>query len=164
MITIKVSQRHEFEKRSWKRLINSLSGAKSANLVGTISKSGHTNLALLTSVFHLGATPPLMGFIIRPHSLSSPRHTLLNIQETKAFTLNHVNQDIFKKAHQTSARFEKEISEFKACQLTEEFKNNFHAPFVKESHIQVGLDLLEVTTIKHNKTHLVIGESQTHLS
>jgi len=161
MITIKASSRHKFQKRQWTRLINGLSGAKSANLVGTISKSGHTNLSIISSVFHLGANPPLMGFILRPHLPSSPRHTFLNIKETKAFTLNHVNQDIFKKAHQTSARFERKVSEFKACDLTEEFKDNFKAPFVKESRIQIGLDLIEITTIKHNKTHLIIGEVKT---
>lgn len=158
MITINPLDKNKLDKRQWAKLINSLSGAKSANLIGTISKSGQTNLAIISSVFHLGANPPLMGFILRPHTAKSPRHTLLNIEETQSFTINHVNREIFKKAHQTSARFERGESEFKACGLNEDFKNNFAAPFVRESRIQVGLDLIEITKIKHNNTNLVIGQ------
>lgn len=61
-------------------LINSLSGFKSLNLIGSISSSKITNLAIFNSVFHLGANPPLMGFIIRPDSVD--RHTLQNILDT----------------------------------------------------------------------------------
>lgn len=49
--------------------------------MGTVNKIGHTNLAIFNSVIHIGANPPLMGFISRPNS--GERHTLENIQETK---------------------------------------------------------------------------------
>ena len=76
--------------------INSLSGFKSANLIGTQDNQGHTNLAIVSSVFHLGAHPPLVGMIIRPHSV--PRHTLENILETGFYTINHVNKTIYQQA------------------------------------------------------------------
>ena len=47
-------------------LINSLSGIKSANLVGTISDSGIFNLAIISSVVHLSSSPATIGFILRP--------------------------------------------------------------------------------------------------
>ena len=46
-------------------LINSITGIKPANLIGTISKNSHTNLAIFSSVIHLGSSPSLIGFIIR---------------------------------------------------------------------------------------------------
>ena len=68
------------EQRYRANFINALSGFKSANLIGTISKSGQHNLAIVSSVFHIGAHPPLMGMIMRPHTV--PRDTLQNIKDT----------------------------------------------------------------------------------
>jgi flavin reductase (DIM6/NTAB) family NADH-FMN oxidoreductase RutF len=62
-----------FEKNFRTKFINSLSGFKSANLIGTISKTGKTNLAIFNSVIHVGANPSLIGLLIRPASV--PRHT-----------------------------------------------------------------------------------------
>ena len=65
--------------------INSLSGYKSANLVGTADHQGRHNLAIVSSVVHLGAQPPLVGMIMRPDVVE--RHTLANIRETGWYTL-----------------------------------------------------------------------------
>ena len=146
----------QMEKRYRARLINSLSGAKSANLVGTINHKGQENLSIISSAFHLGAEPALMGFISRPDTVE--RHTLENIRETQCFTLNHVNTPIIEKAHQTSARFLREESEFLHCQLSAQYKDDFKAPFVKESHIQLGLRLKREVPIEENGTLLLIGE------
>ena len=48
------------------QLVNSLSGFKSANLIGTRNKQNHNNLAIFSSVVHLGSSPALVGFITRP--------------------------------------------------------------------------------------------------
>ena len=127
----------DFEKLYRAAFINSLSGFKSANLIGTISSEGKTNLAIFSSVIHVGANPPLMGFLMRPVSVE--RHTYNNIKETGHFTINHINKEIFKQAHQTSASYEKDISEFDACGLTPEYTETIKAPYVKESKIKIGL-------------------------
>lgn len=144
------------EKRARTALINSLSGFKSLNLIGTVDKGGQTNLAVFNSVIHLGADPALMGFISRPDSVE--RHTLENIKETEYYTINHVNADIFEKAHQTSARYQKEQSEFDAVGLKTNYKNNFSAPYVQESNIQIGLRLKDIVPVQINNTQLIIGE------
>lgn len=144
------------EQRERAALINSITGFKSLNLVGTCNKAGHTNLAIFNSVIHLGAHPALMGFIIRPDSVE--RHTLSNIEEIGCFTINHVNSAIYQQAHQTSARYAAEISEFDACLFTAEYRNEFVAPFVKESNILIGLSFQERIDIKRNGTILVIGK------
>ena len=152
--------KNSYDKRDWIRLVNSLSGFKSANLLGTVNAAGNTNLSMISSCFHLGANPPLLGFILRPHSPSSPRHSLLNINETGFFTLNHINETMYKQAHQTSARYPYEVSEFTEVGLTEETIGGFTAPFVKESLVQLGLKCVEVLNIEANNTTLVIGEIQ----
>lgn len=146
----------DLEERKRIAMINSLSGFKSLNLIGTINKEGQTNLAIFNSVMHIGANPALMGFISRPDSVE--RHTLENIKQTGYYTINHVNKDIFEKAHQTSARYQREQSEFDAAGLNIDYKNNFAAPFVQESNIQMGLIFKEIVSIKSNDTQLIVGE------
>lgn len=136
--------------------INCLSGFKSLNLIGTKSANNQSNLAIFNSVFHLGASPPLMGFISRPTSVA--RHTVENIKETGFYTINHVPQPLYVEAHQTSARYPDNVSEFEACHFTEEYKSSFWAPYVKESAIQIGLRFIRDQLIPENKVYLVIGE------
>ncbi len=145
-----------FEKLYRTNFVNSLSGFKSANLIGTISGEGKTNLAIFSSVIHVGANPPLVGMLVRP--VSVPRHTYTNIKETGHFTINHINRNIYKQAHQTSARYDKEISEFDECGLTPEFSTNVKAPYVRESNIKIGCRFVEEHQIKTNETIFIVGE------
>lgn len=138
-------------------LINSVTGYKPANLIGTISARGETNLAIFTSVVHLGANPPLIGFVQRPTG-EVARHTLENILETGVYTINHVHVDFFARAHWTSAKFARGVSEFEKCGLMTEFIEGFAAPFVAESLIRLGVRFVEQIPVKLNGTVLVVGE------
>ncbi|WP_160069574.1 flavin reductase family protein [Sphingobacterium bovisgrunnientis] len=146
----------ELEDRKRTAFVNSLSGFKSLNLIGTKNDDEVANLAIFNSVIHIGANPPLMGFVVRPDSVD--RHTLTNIRNSGYYTINNVTKSIYKQAHQTSARYESSVSEFDAVGLHEIYKNNFFAPFVKESTIQIGLKLNEIISINVNQTYLVVGE------
>ena len=137
-------------------LINSLSGIKSANLIGTQSQDGKDNVAIFSSVIHLGSNPPQLGFIMRPLS-DPPRDTYSNIQENGYYTINHVSESFVKKAHYTSAKVEKQVSEFDLMKLDKEFINDFHAPFVKNSGVKMGLKHTESLLLSNGCT-LVIGE------
>tara|TARA_Y100001954_G_C15535790_1_gene466453 strand:+ start:15 stop:626 length:612 start_codon:yes stop_codon:yes gene_type:complete len=137
-------------------LINSITGIKPGNLIGTISKDGHSNLAIFSSVIHLGSNPALIGFITRP-SKKVRRDTLNNILETNYFTINHIHQDFIEQSHKTSGKFNKDESEFNMCNLTEDYLFDFLAPFVKESKIKMGLKLQSIIDIPDNQTKLITG-------
>ena len=47
------------------RTINSLSGFKSANVIGTADAQGVHNLSVVSSVVHLGSSPAQMGVVLR---------------------------------------------------------------------------------------------------
>jgi flavin reductase (DIM6/NTAB) family NADH-FMN oxidoreductase RutF len=146
----------EREKFYRANFINSISGFKSANLIGTISAKGNTNLAIFNSVIHVGANPPALGFLMRPVSVE--RHTYNNIKETGYYTINHINKKIFKKAHQTSAGYKVNVSEFDECGLNPEFYDRITAPYVKEAKIKIGLKFIEENEIKYNGTIFIVGE------
>ncbi|MFM6954043.1 MAG: flavin reductase family protein [Sphingobacteriaceae bacterium] len=146
----------EQEKRYRTNFINSLSGFKSLQLLGSINQEGRTNLAVFNSIFHVGANPPYLGLVVRP---DGPEHdTLKNILSSEYYTLNNVCEEFYQKAHQTSARYSSGESEFVACGLSEEYIVNFPAPFVKDSTIQIGLKVAEVLPVKTNGTTILIGE------
>ena len=139
------------------KIINSVTGIKPANLIGTIDSKRQTNLAIFSSVVHLGSDPALLGFISRPQT-AEVGHTYRNIQENGYYTINHIHSEFIKNAHYTSAKFEANISEFKRCNLSEEYIKDFKAPFVKESNFKIGMRFKEALDIKHNGTVLMIGE------
>lgn len=137
-------------------LINSSGGIKSANLIGTISEGGTTNLAVFNSVIHLGSNPPMLSFMLRP--LTVPRHTYTNFRNNHQFTVNHIHHNFIDKAHQTSAKYAEGVSEFEAVNLTEEYIDDFKAPFVKESLIKLGCSYVNEYHIKEHDCRLIIGQ------
>ena len=137
-------------------LINSCSGYKSANLIGTTSESGLENVAVFSSITHIGSSPALFGFFLRPTTVI--RNTYQNLKLSGFYTLNHVHKSIIKDAHHTSAKYDASISEFNMTHLKSEYKNNFPAPFVKGAPIQIAMQFVEKYDIKANNTILVIGK------
>ncbi len=81
-------------------LINSCTGYKSANLIATISNEGRTNVAVFSTVTHLGSDPALISFTLRPTTV--PRHTYKNIKEYGYFSINHITAEQIADAHHTS--------------------------------------------------------------
>ena len=149
-------QINNLEKIKKINLINSCSGYKSANLIGTISKEGITNVAVFSSVTHLGSNPPTLGFILRPTTV--PRDTYKNILESGVFTINHIYEDIIEDAHHTSAKYEEAISEFDITALEDVYLNDCIAPFVKGSPVQMEMKFIEEYNIKSNNVIHIIAE------
>lgn len=147
-----ISQMEKIERLN---LINSCTGYKSASLLGTRSVDGKTNVAIFSSVTHLGSNPAMIGFIMRPTTV--PRDTYKNIKETGYFTINHITADMISDAHHTSANYELGTSEFEKTNLEEEYKANIVVPFVKGSPVQLYCKYLNEYHIKENDTIHVIA-------
>jgi len=139
-------------------LINSVTGLKSANLIGSISKSNIANVSIFSSVIHLGSEPPLIGMVFRPTTV--PRDTYDNIKENKYYTLNHIHLPIIKDAHHTSAKYSFDVNEFDQTNLEEEYKENSPVPFVKGAPVQTLMKYVNEYPILENNTILVVGEIQ----
>ena len=145
----------ELNNRYRNNLINSISGYKSANLIGTISKTGTTNLAVFNSIVHLGSNPALLGFILRPTTV--PRHSFSNMKENGVFTVNHIAKNQIEAAHHSSAKYPEEISEFDQTELNPLYKNDFAAPFVEDAPVQIACRYVNDYLIEENDTRLVVG-------
>lgn len=155
MKKIDLADINEMSKVYRLNLINSVSGYKSANLIGSTGSSGD-NLAIFSSVIHLGSNPPLLGFIMRPTQVG--RDTYNNIKENGYYSINHIHESMVERAHYTSAKFDSTESEFEACNLEKEIIDDFKAPFVAESKLKLAMRLVEEKLIEANDTILIVGE------
>ena len=138
-------------------IINSITGVKPANLISTIDERNRHNLAIFSSVVHLGSNPALIGFILRPQQ-KIRRHTYENILENGYYTINHLPNHKTLEGHYTSAKFDKETSEYDVCHFTPEFQHDFPVPYVKESFLKMGLKHVESIPIKYNGTVMIVGK------
>ena len=138
-------------------IINSITGIKPANLISTIDERNRHNLAIFSSVVHLGSNPALIGFILRPQQ-KIRRHTYENILENGYYTINHLPNHKTLEGHYTSAKFDKETSEYDVCHFTPEFQHEFPVPYVKESFLKMGLKHVDSIPIKYNGTVMIVGK------
>lgn len=140
-------------------LINSLSGVRQQVLVGTKSKDGLTNLAIFNSILHIGAHPAMYGLLFRPDTVR--RDTLTNILETNSYTINYPKSSDYKKAHQTSAKYDHDVSEFGATGFTETYRSGIYAPFADEAPVKIGMTFAQRVDIPLNGTMMIIGSIET---
>lgn len=145
----------QLERKYRLNLINSISGIKPANLIGTKSLENQENVAVFSSVVHLGSNPAQLGFIMRPQT-EVPRDTYPNILDTGYYTINHISESFIKKAHFTSAKLKRGESEFDRMKLGSEYIGDFFAPFVKESQVKIGMKYQESLPLP-NGCFFVIG-------
>jgi len=158
----------QMEKLERLNIIKSCTGYKSANLIATISKDCIPNVAIFSSITHLGSNPGLLGFIVRPTTV--PRDTYENLKGFGFFTVNHITSDMIADAHHTSANYEIGISEFDKTNLEEEYKNDLKVPFVKGSPVQLYCKYMNEYYIKENDTihiiasieHIFYNENMEH--
>jgi flavin reductase (DIM6/NTAB) family NADH-FMN oxidoreductase RutF len=150
------SELQEADRNFRRDFVNRLSGCKTAWLVGTLSESRISNLAVFSQVIHISASPPMIGLLFRPDTVA--RHSLKNLRMTKQYSLNAVAKTDFQKVHQTSAKYAEGISEFEACAWEEEYREGLSVPLVKEALAQIILEPFEEVNIKSSGGILLIGK------
>ena len=154
MVRWTLAELNRWPSRKRARAVNSLSGFKSATLVGTSDAQGVHNLSVVSSVVHLGSSPAQMGMVLRPPGVDA--HTYKNIKATGQCTFNHIGVEWVAKAHQCSARYPEEVSEFDAVGLTPcAVEGTWKAPAVEESRVRMGLTLAE-DIILPNACHFMV--------
>lgn len=145
----------QMDRHQRRNFVNTLSGIKNAQLIGTQSDKGINNLGLFNSVVHISANPASLGFILRP--LTVVRQTYNNLKARGHFTLNQIHRGILEPAHQSSAKYDEHSSEFESTGLTPFFTERCKAPYVEEAHIKIGLEFAEEHYIQINHSWLVVG-------
>ncbi len=149
------SEIEKMDRISRLNLVNSCTGYKSANLIATINNQGKTNVAVFSSVTHLGSDPALISFTMRP--ITVPRHTYNNIKEYGYFSINHITAEQIADAHHTSADYPEEISEFDQTYLQPVYHNDCPVPFVKGSPVKLLCKYVNEYLIQENGCILIVA-------
>ncbi|WP_421753994.1 flavin reductase family protein [Croceimicrobium sp.] len=151
-----------WESRYRANFINSLGGFKSFNLLISRNSEGVLNAAPFFSVQHIGSNPPLLSLIFRPHTVE--RHSLENFRTSGLATINAVSAEIVDQAHQAAAKYPRHISELEAVGLSA-IQRDFTIPYLKESHLGIGVQWVSEQRIHANNTLLVVASiKEVHLS
>ncbi len=155
MTSFSLTQLQALDKVFRLNLVNSCTGFKSANLIVT-KGTQNLNVAVFSSVVHLGSDPAMLGFILRPTTV--PRNTYKNMLDHGFFTVNHITKAMVEDAHHTSANYPETVSEFDQTNLEPEFDDNFEVPFVKASPVQLYCQYLNSYEIAENNTLFIVAK------
>ena len=129
--------------------------------VSSISKNNENNLAPYSFFNGFGANPPIVGFSpALSGRTGKPKDTLLNIQETKEFTISIINSNMVGQVSLASCEYERSIDEFSKVGLTKQNSSIVKPPFVEESPFVMECKLHDIIYLgnKPASGNLILGE------
>jgi flavin reductase (DIM6/NTAB) family NADH-FMN oxidoreductase RutF len=128
-------------------------------LISTVGANGVFNVAAFGTACVVSMQPLLIGFESTTRRDGSLKHTIINVEYSKDFVVNTVNENLAKAANQSSADYPDTISEFTEVGLTPLNSDIVKAPLVQEASISFECRLSQI--LKHGKeivSRFVIGE------
>ena len=130
-------------------------------LVGSMDNKGSSNLAPFSFFNAFGANPPIVGFSPALSGRTGlPKDTLLNIKETKEFTISIVNSYMVEQISLSSCEFDRNTDEFIKSGLTKIESKKIKPYGVLESHFIMECKLYDIIELgnKPASGNLILGE------
>ena len=130
-------------------------------LVGSMNNKGSSNLAPFSFFNAFGANPPIVGFSPALSGRTGlPKDTLLNIKETKEFTISIVNSYMVEQISLSSCEFDRNTDEFIKSGLTKIESKKIKPYGVLESHFIMECKLYDIIELgsKPASGNLILGE------
>jgi len=127
--------------------------------VSTVSPKGVTNLAPFSFFTGICANPMTVCFAPVNDRNGKKKDTLVNIELTKQFTVNIVNEANAEAMNQTSAPYPYEVSEFEKAGVSPLASVRVKPPRVKESPVSYECELQQIVRVGEGPLagNLVIG-------
>jgi flavin reductase (DIM6/NTAB) family NADH-FMN oxidoreductase RutF len=117
-------------------------------LVSTLSDDGVPNLAPFSFFTGLTSKPPTIGFApALKGNQGDKKDTLTNVEASKEFVVNIVNEDISEQMVKTASEVAPDVNEFEVAGFTAVDSIMVKAPRVKESPINLECRLYQVVHI-----------------
>jgi flavin reductase (DIM6/NTAB) family NADH-FMN oxidoreductase RutF len=146
-------------KATYRLLIGSIVPRPIA-FVSTLSPAGIGNLAPFSFFNGVSSNPPAVMIAITRNPGGQKKDTLVNIETTKEFVVNSVNEWLVEPMNLCSANFPYGVDEMKKVGLTPVPSQTVQPPRVKESAIQFECELyqtLEVGDGSEGSSTIVVG-------
>ncbi|MFH1002722.1 MAG: flavin reductase family protein [Chloroflexota bacterium] len=150
----------ELEYRDAYRLFTSTIVPRPIAFVATIGENGIYNLAPISVFSSMGVKPPLVHINIGRKRDGRKKDTLVNIEFTKDFVINVVNESLAEAMNQSSAEYPSDVDEFQEVGLTPVKADLVKSPLVAESPINMECRLVQILEFGESPrlTSVVIGE------
>ena len=128
--------------------------------VSTLGADGVFNVAPYSSFAPVGTKPALVCFQIGLKRDGQKKDTLKNIEFSKDFVVNAVDEPLAEAMNQAAANYPSEVDEFKETGLTAGQSDLVKAPRVVESPVNMECKLLQLLQFGElpNSCHIIIGE------
>ncbi len=128
--------------------------------VSTVSPEGVPNLAPFSFFTGICANPMTVCFAPVNDRHGKKKDTLINVELTKQFTVNIVNEANAEKMNQTSAPYAYGVNEFEKCGVTPLKSDVVKPPRVKESPVSYECELMQIVRVGEGALagNLVIGK------
>tara|TARA_B100001750_G_C15481360_1_gene585630 strand:+ start:795 stop:1649 length:855 start_codon:yes stop_codon:yes gene_type:complete len=129
--------------------------------VGSVDKNGNNNLAPFSFFNAFGANPPIIGFSPALSGKTGlPKDSLLNVKETKEFTVSVVDDKLVEQASLSSCEYSKNIDEFVKAGVTKHPSVKIKPFSVKESPFIMECKLYKIIELgnKPASGNLILGE------
>lgn len=128
--------------------------------VSTVDRHGIFNLAPFSAFCLVSVEPAMVGFSVGARGDGQQKDTLRNIETTREFVVNVVEESLAEAMNITSAPYPSDVSEIKKAGLTPVKADLVQAPLLAESPINMECRLEQVLTFGKTATtdSFIIGE------
>lgn len=129
-------------------------------LVSTIGENGIFNLAPFSNFATMSMKPCLVHISIGRKRDGQKKDTLVNIELSKDFVVNIVNEALVKAMSQSSTDYPSDVDEFKEVGLTPVKADIVKSPMIAESPVNMECRLVQIMEFGDlpRRTSIVIGE------
>ena len=127
--------------------------------VSTVGKDGVFNVAAFSQYCGVCTKPLLLGFNTAWTRDGKKKDTLANVEYTRDFVVNGVNEELAEAMNKTSENLPSDVDEFKVAGLTSVKADLVKSPMVAESPVSLEckvVQILEFGTERHSA--FIIGE------
>ena len=150
----------DLDRRATHELIMSAVVPRPIAFVSTVGEDGIYNLAPFSAFNSLALKPVVLGFSVGPRRDGQKKDTLKNIEFSKDFVVNVVNEALAGAMNLTSADYPSNVDEFEQVGLTPVKSDIVKAPMVAESPVNMECQLVQILKFGEapDVTHVVIGQ------
>ena len=150
----------DLDRRARHELVMSVVVPRPIAFVSTIGENGIFNLAPYSTFTSLALKPALLCFSIGWRRNGQKKNTLRNIEFSKDFVINVVDETLAQAMNQASAEYPSGVDKFKQVGLTPAKSDIVKAPMIAESPVNMECKLTQILEFGEvpDGSHVVIGQ------
>lgn len=128
--------------------------------LSTVSEEGIHNIAPFSFFTAMSTKPAIVGFGVARKRDGAKKDTLVNIERTKDYVINLVNEELAEAMNQTSGEYPSHVDEFSVAGLTPVKSDLVKSPRVGESPVNMECRLMQILEFGQspNVASFIIGE------